>query len=226
MPYSERYVAFIDILGFSDIVKRSETDSKLFDALVKTLSDIQAHELIPGADAEDVQFQFQTFSDSIVLSSTRTMNGLGYMLSSIQRLAINLLQEQHLIRGGIARGKLYHEKGVMFGPAFMEAYRIERTFAKYPRIILNKETYEDYKNYKATQKFRFDVRPSEDGPPYLFIFQIIEFLLSKSDTRVGGMERATTCRQAIQTLLNESIHIPKSLRKTALARVAMERDHR
>ena len=35
MPYSERYVAFIDILGFREIIKRSEADPGLYEALVK-----------------------------------------------------------------------------------------------------------------------------------------------------------------------------------------------
>src|SRR5215510_12524979 len=117
MPYSDRYVAYIDILGFSDIIKKSETNPTLCEALVKNLSEIQARESIEGEEAVD--FQFQTFSDSIVLSSG--LGGLGYLLNAIHNFTLDLMQEQLLIRGAIAKGKLYHQKGVMFGPAFIEA---------------------------------------------------------------------------------------------------------
>ena len=43
MPYSERYVAYIDILGFSDY-KKLENNPRLYEALVKQLSEIQARE--------------------------------------------------------------------------------------------------------------------------------------------------------------------------------------
>jgi len=145
MPYSERYVAFIDILGFREIIKRSETDSRLYETLVKTLSEIHAREPIEGE--ETVDFQFQTFSDSIVISSASSKMGLAHLLRAICTLTLELMQESLLIRGGIAKGKLYHEKGVMFGPAVIEAYEIEKTIAKYPRVILSKQTYKDSQGF-------------------------------------------------------------------------------
>lgn len=45
-----------------------------------------------------------------------------------------------LIRGGIATGSLYHAKGVVYGPALLEAYELESQFAQQPRIILSEET--------------------------------------------------------------------------------------
>jgi hypothetical protein len=225
MPYSERYVAFIDILGFSDIVKRSETDSKLYDALVKTLSDIQTREAIEGQ--EDVDFRFQSFSDSIVLSSAKSSRGLAYLLTAIYSLTIELLEEELLIRGAIARGNLYHEKGVMFGPAFIEAYRIEQNITKYPRVLLSKDTYEDH---KAGPKTRFAVRLSEDGPPYVYAFQMLEFMLNNNETRKEGIERAAKCRITIQSLLNRSIHNPRHYEKlrwlAILWNSTIAKDHR
>jgi hypothetical protein len=203
MPYSERYVAFIDILGFRETIKRSEADPRLYEALVKTLSEIHAREPFEGE--ETVDFQFQTFSDSIVISSAPSKKGLGYMLAAIHRLTLELMQESLLIRGGIAKGKLYHEKGVMFGPAVIEAYEIEKTIAKYPRVILSKQTYKDH---RALELESSAVTLSEDGPPCLNIFGGLKFLLSKDDTRLEATEVATKCRAAIQSLLEESIHNP------------------
>ena len=208
MPYSERYVAFIDILGFSETVKRSKTDPRLYDALVRVLSDIQAREAIEGE--EEADFQFQSFSDSIVLSSATGAKGLAYLLAAIHRLALDLMQEALLIRGGIAKGKLYHKKGVMFGPAFIEAYRTEQTIAKYPRVVLSKQTYEDHKALKLKSSA---VSLGEDGPPYLNIFEGLKFLLNKGDARIEATQVATKCQAAIQRLIEDSIYDPSHYEK-------------
>ena len=46
MPYPQRYVAFLDILGFSEIVRNTDKDAlpNRFDALVKTLNEINSRE--------------------------------------------------------------------------------------------------------------------------------------------------------------------------------------
>ena len=206
MPYSERYVAYIDILGFSEIIKSSENNPRLYEALVKQLSEIQAREPIEGAEAVD--FQFQTFSDSIVISTE--LRGLGYLLNAIANLTLDLMQEGLLIRGAIAKGKLYHKKGVMFGPAFIEAHRIEQTVAKYPRVVLSKQTYDDH---KASTLQPLSIMLTEDGPPCVDIFAPLKFLLSRQDTRIEGAEIATRCRTEIQQLLNTSIHNPSHYEK-------------
>ena len=107
--YSDRYIAFVDILGFSNIVRQSEHDqtSKRFDALVGALTEIGSHH--PSINESD-DFQFQSFSDSVVMSSASTLTGLVQIMSSISDLTIRLLKTSLLIRGAIAKGKLYHRQ--------------------------------------------------------------------------------------------------------------------
>jgi len=93
MPYEERYDAFADILGFSERVRRTETDSSLQEFLAALLSDIgtragQYDDLMIGG------FQFQAFSDSVVMSTKGDANGLSYLLSEIQALALKLLKQR------------------------------------------------------------------------------------------------------------------------------------
>jgi hypothetical protein len=214
MGYSERYVAFVDILGFSEIVRQTGSDQtpKRYDALVKTLSEIGTRE---GTADEiiGVDFQFQSFSDSVVLSSLVFPIGLIYLLSSISELAIRLLRNGLLMRGAVAKGKLHHHDGVMFGPAFLEAYRIENMVAKYPRIILSKETYEDRKAVRSGVQKEPSVLLDEDGPPYLHVFAHLEFQLANNERRDLALQDAMTCQRAIQNLLNTSIHDPNHYEK-------------
>ena len=39
-------------------------------------------------------------------------------------------------RGAVTLGPIYHTRSVVFGPAFIEAYKLERASAVYPRILL------------------------------------------------------------------------------------------
>jgi hypothetical protein len=88
----------------------------------------------------------------------------------------------------------------MFGPAFIEAYQIERTVAKYPRVVLSKQTYEDH---KASVLEPHPIMLSEDGPPCVSIFEPLEMFMGRDDTRIEATEIATRCRIAIQSLLND-----------------------
>ena len=196
MGYSERYVAFVDILGFSEIVRQSDSDKtpKRYDALVKTLSEIGTRES-SADEIIGVDFQFQSFSDSIVLSTTANPTGLIYLLSTIIELSIRLLRNGLLLRGGMAKGKLHHNGGVMFGPAFLEAYRIENMIAKYPRIILSKEAYEDYRIMKPALRYP-DVLLDDDGPPYLHVFSFFELQL-RGDNHIDALQDAISCKTAI-----------------------------
>ncbi len=45
--YEQRLVAFIDILGFKDIVKKSEVDDRLLDYILEAMSFLKSFEL-PG----------------------------------------------------------------------------------------------------------------------------------------------------------------------------------
>jgi hypothetical protein len=66
-----------------------------------------------------VDFQAQSFSDSIVFSMETSKN-VGFLTTSISDLAIRLLQGGLLIRGAIAKGNLHHKDDVIFGPAFLK----------------------------------------------------------------------------------------------------------
>lgn len=61
------------------------------------------------------------------------------ILNIIQQLANLVIRKGFLLRGGITIGPLYHENGIVFGPALSEAYKLESEDAKYPRILASKE---------------------------------------------------------------------------------------
>jgi len=52
-------------------------------------------------------------------------------------LCLDLLRQGVLTRGGITKGLLYHSSNIAFGPALIEAYRLESEVAVYPRVVLD-----------------------------------------------------------------------------------------
>jgi len=151
IQYELRTVAFIDILGFSDLVIRSTKDNDFFVRLHEALRivDFQgrvwvAPSLSSPGDSEEqakerlaaMDFRSHAFSDSIILSQRGKM--VGPLFISVAQLAMALLNLGVLVRGGIAQGLLYHDADVVFGPALIQAYHLESKCAKFPRILVSK----------------------------------------------------------------------------------------
>ena len=214
--YDERYVAFVDILGFAEIVRKIEHDTtnRRYDALVKTLTDIGSFNQETVNESDD--FQFQSFSDSVIMSTAATHTGLLHLLYLISNLSLRLLSNGLLMRGAIAEGKLHHDQFVMFGPAFLVAYNIETNIAKYPRVVLSREVYQDFQRLKPSMTFP-QILLADDGPPYLHVFAGFKMLneapITPDYLNSEEVLFAQTCQRSIQNLLDDSIHEPSHYEK-------------
>ena len=144
--YKDRYIVFIDILGFKDIVNKSNNDNKKAEEILENLKCI---ERIKKENDEifkltSINRRVTIFSDSIIISYPLLHSESGCFLSlvlDIIYITIELLDKGVYIRGGMTYGKLYHEGNICFGPAMVEAYSLEQK-ATYPRIIIDKKTIE------------------------------------------------------------------------------------
>lgn len=71
-----------------------------------------------------------------------------------------------LLRGGIAKGKLYSDGDIIFGPGLTKAYLLEEQNAKVPRIITTNDILLPYRtqqsNYGEKTIDRFLFRDSDD----------------------------------------------------------------
>lgn len=141
--YEDRLVAFIDILGFKDLVADTETDARKLQHLTAALKSLYDRIWLWEADGSYSSFAFTQFSDSIVISS---LAGTADSFEMLQQLLLGVMElvdtYNVLVRGGIARGQLIHDSVMVVGPAMVEAYRLESKKAIYPRIIIAKELME------------------------------------------------------------------------------------
>ena len=127
MKYTEGYLAFLDVLGFSKFVENEENGqatSDLFDFVNKFCY------LFNTTPNLHVQVSF--FSDTIIIT-TDELHRLVlpiYIAESYLKDKLGLL-----FRGAIVYGKYYHKKGTTFGPAVVSGYQLEKK-ALYSRILI------------------------------------------------------------------------------------------
>jgi hypothetical protein len=125
--YESRYVLFIDILGFKNMIQSGEWSP---GAIVAAL---RKAERTAGEDG--VRIRASQFSDSIIMSVPDDEFGFYSITSAAFFLAIELVQHGVLLRGGISKGRIYHNENICFGPAVLSAYALEQR-ATFPRVVL------------------------------------------------------------------------------------------
>lgn len=143
--YTERIVAFIDILGFKKLVERSlhspEAAQRIYRALQLIYQRKEDNEATGFMGMQKYGVEVAVFSDSVVISyPVDYSGGLFFVLLDVIHLQLELMGLGILIRGGIAIGPLYHNGQIVYGPAMNQAYLLESVYAVYPRIILDEQT--------------------------------------------------------------------------------------
>ena len=139
--YEKRIVCFIDILGFSGIIKSTTSEDK--DKAQKTLTNVceALFFLQECLDTISIHNIVTTqFSDSIVISFPWNKDDW-HMLAvfkTIKHIQITLLYKYDLLlRGGIVIGDVIHTDKLVVGPAMINAYALESKCANSPRIVLD-----------------------------------------------------------------------------------------
>ncbi len=165
--YKERYVAYLDLLGFKSLVKLAETVPEERNRLLEVLG------LMRDSLCENpaLGMRFTHFSDCIVLSIDRTAEGLWETFQSIQVLTFNLLQFDVLLRGALVAGGAHHGKDFVYGTAVNRAYLLESECARDPVTLLSSEVVEDAKEHG--QPYSDWIR--EDPPGRYFIHYLRQY---------------------------------------------------
>jgi hypothetical protein len=232
--YEQRYVAFIDILGFKELIRDSARASShgpakltsIFNALNLNFDGFKKdYNEKSQSGKEDADLRVNSFSDFVVVSSLATKSGFNLLLFVIWCVARDWLSKGYLCRGGIAKGSVIHiggtngNPGMVFGPAFIEAYQLEQDIADFPRIVLSKSVRVDAGDFRPDTKNEFSIfgkliTKCNDGPMCIDLFAH----LRRNGFDFLGTEHPVEAKQFQATLkaqLDHGADIPKWHRKTS-----------
>lgn len=137
IEYTPSFVAFVDILGYSDLVK-GNNDEKSINEIKRLSSAIKnAKDSINSRwSYEEDKFVVKVFSDCMCISIPEKIDNFDAFFQITAYVQANLMKEGICIRGGVARGKFYSDDNIIFSNGLVKAYEIEENIAKFPRIII------------------------------------------------------------------------------------------
>lgn len=226
ITYQNGIVAFIDILGFKEIVKKSERNPRQLRTVYESLEFLKKRELpdkwnlqlveieedaqkkgISDFDITNRSFS-SAFSDSIVVTVIVDDNNihasLSTLLANLSFVGSKLIIDGILIRGAITIGKIIHTPtGIVFGQGLIDAYQLETRAAKYPRIILSDNIISKLNYPLETKKDRFPyhqyLKRFSDG--CVGFHQLIYFQVLQSWEKMSKKRLENSLKSAKKTII-------------------------
>lgn len=138
--YKDKFIAFIDILGFNEIIKNDKIPLDEILAILENFSmksEFKEGKYIPFTSlcpsSEKIKADFDLcsiqISDSLIVSSEVSIASVINLLFLCKRSIFKLAQYGLLCRGYITRGEVHHTHNQIIGKGYIEAYINE---GKYP----------------------------------------------------------------------------------------------
>lgn len=163
--YSNRAVAFLDVLGFQNKLKEFEEEAIGYynnhsgddcqDGEVDDVSDVDAGTVYYSKNANDFietfnnaiskldkeKFSYYLFSDNICITAQNAGSNseklLVELLLVISELFFEFMRQGYFLRGGIDYGLFIEKSSIALGVPLATAYKMESSQAVFPRILLS-----------------------------------------------------------------------------------------
>ncbi len=134
------YCAFLDVLGFSERILASYKDGSA-DELLGKFHKILARGIARFTEnTDESMLYFKSFTDNVVLAHPRFSEDMesefGFILWAIKEYQFDMALNGFFIRGGLAVDQLFMDANSVYGPALLEAYRLESKVAVNPVVVL------------------------------------------------------------------------------------------
>ncbi len=139
MQFKTKFVAFVDILGFSNIVAESEAGNGLSLSQIQVILEklgntdlkerIHKHgpQICPQSPCleSSLDYQVTQISDCVIVSAECSPIGLLHLVHHCWLSAFKMLHEGLLCRGYITRGSIFHAENQVIGTGYMSAFKNE-----------------------------------------------------------------------------------------------------
>jgi hypothetical protein len=204
------YVAFVDLLGFSDRVKKNWTDAAtVYGAIMAEAERRYAnHASFWGQGKERAPLAtMRTLSDSIAIVGTDLIE-VGYLAQAIQTAA--LVSGNMLVRGGIAFGAHsaveISPHSYMVSRPLAAAAGLEGKVANYPRIVLDRDSGVENSACELRRRGHSLFMECEDG---LWMVQPFSFDLEQANRDGDRFAPARDILEPLAAAYKGTVHSPK-----------------
>lgn len=221
VEYEQRYCAFIDILGFTQLIDRLRQDvaqAATLRDLLQTVHRPPRGDYIRSFAGSDIRAQ--SISDALCLSAACSPAGLSHMFYNLAALALELLEQGFFVRGAVVKGKLYHDDSIVFGEGLVRAYQLEQEVVRYPRIMVTRdialEVWDDFVEKRDLGEFVDSLRQADDGPYFLHVLAMPEVEFQSqlhAEEREECVNRYNAMAEQIQGRFDEAIDNPRHFEK-------------
>jgi hypothetical protein len=134
--YVHSVVSYLDILGFRELIETRKAGE------ISRILRILAESVKPEPEFRSDKIKFTKFSDTVIRSMPAAKyypHNFIFELRSLLNAQIALLSEGILIRGAVTIGEIVQSWGIVYGPAVVRAYTLERQKDSPPRITVDEE---------------------------------------------------------------------------------------
>lgn len=197
VKYNKKILAFLDILGFEQIVNESRSNPSLINKIANMLfrseqiarSILNANLTVLKVDLNN--YVYRTFSDtSVICGPYDSHHDLSFVSTWVMMYQYLMWKEERtFIRGAIVYGDVYADENVIFGPALIDAYRLERCKAKaaWPRVLIDKSLLDKTtKEERRRDSFEF-LRQDDDNLVYLdYLRELFHLIVLGENKRITG----------------------------------------
>lgn len=210
--------AFMDILGYSEMIKKSardETQENSLRSLHRALT--TGRKWLEDGDSSDTfkslikkdRYALKAFTDNIVIGwpvRDDAESEFGDAFFKLGAFQFQMVLEGYFIRGALSVGNAYVDEVAVFGDALMEAYQGESSLARDPRIILTEsavKTTKQHLTYYGNRRHAPHVREvlrDSDGQWFL---NYLECVLWAEDESGPFYEEFARHKSAVETKLTE-----------------------
>ena len=180
------YFAFLDILGFSDMISKSSGDEAL--QIVKRLRSVVKSSIndfdysFRESPTKPTDWCYQFFSDTLVIARPidsrfeidKGEPEFGSFITGVVAHLMSMVLSGFFIRGAISFGDVFMDEMVTFGQALIESHVAECKRAIYPRVIFTesvtpvlKSQLEFYRDADSSPHSAYIVVDKEDGLPFV-----------------------------------------------------------
>lgn len=147
MEFKDKFIGFVDILGWKEKVKAVENETGMpLPELIELLRNLGSREdevkikkngpsICPQSKylQRDLSFKLTQKSDCVIVSSEVSPAGVINLIGHCWGAVINLLQKGIMCRGYITRGSIYHTDNDFIGSGYHEAYSKEANVTAFKR---------------------------------------------------------------------------------------------